>query len=80
MARSAELNQSGMFFFQEKLSARACACCLQVAETLPAEVLEKLHAPPKSEYPIIDPHTLAEADGFVFGFPTRSVVGILVGI
>lgn len=43
----------------------------QVAETLPAEVLEKMHAPAKSDYPIIDPHTLPEADGFVFGFPTR---------
>lgn len=43
----------------------------QVAETLPAEVLEKMHAPPKADYPIIDPHTLDTADGFVFGFPTR---------
>ncbi|GLC33645.1 NAD(P)H dehydrogenase (quinone) fqr1 [Pleodorina starrii] len=47
------------------------ATIYQVAETLPSEVLEKLHAPPKSDYPIIDPHTLTEADGFVFGFPTR---------
>lgn len=38
---------------------------LQVAETLPAEVLEKMHAPPKPDYPIIDPHNLPEADGFM---------------
>lgn len=44
----------------------------QVAETLPAEVLAKMHAPPKAEdVPIIDPHIIDQADGFVFGFPTR---------
>ncbi|GIL53279.1 hypothetical protein Vafri_8922 [Volvox africanus] len=47
------------------------ATIYQVAETLSDDILSKLHAPPKSDYPIIDPHTLAEADGFVFGFPTR---------
>jgi hypothetical protein len=32
---------------------------LQVAETLPAEVLAKMHAPPKAEdVPIIDPHII----------------------
>jgi len=30
-----------------------------------------MSAPPKSESPIITPNELAEADGFVFGFPTR---------
>lgn len=40
-------------------------CSLQVAETLPAEVLEKMHAPPKPDYPIIDPHNLPDADGFL---------------
>ena len=44
---------------------------LQVAETLPTEVLGKMHAPPKADYPIVDPHTINQADGFVFGFPTR---------
>ncbi|KAK4439871.1 NAD(P)H dehydrogenase (quinone) FQR1 [Sesamum alatum] len=43
----------------------------QVPETLPGEVLTKMSAPPKSEIPIITPSELAEADGFVFGFPTR---------
>lgn len=45
--------------------------CKQVPETLPAEVLAKMSAPPKSDVPIITPNELQEADGFVFGFPTR---------
>lgn len=43
----------------------------QVPETLPEEALGKMGAPPKSESPIITPNELTEADGFVFGFPTR---------
>ncbi|KAI4390125.1 hypothetical protein MLD38_002270 [Melastoma candidum] len=43
----------------------------QVSETLPEAVLEKMGAPPKSDVPIITPAELPEADGFVFGFPTR---------
>jgi len=44
----------------------------QVAETLPAEVLEKMHAPPKdAEIPVLDVHDLAQADGIIFGVPTR---------
>ncbi|KAG2494146.1 hypothetical protein HYH03_007782 [Edaphochlamys debaryana] len=43
----------------------------QVPEILSPEVLEKMHAPPKSAHPVIDPHTLDQADAFVFGFPTR---------
>eukprot|EP00271_Cylindrocystis_brebissonii_P002460 TRINITY_DN13075_c2_g1_i1.p1 TRINITY_DN13075_c2_g1~~TRINITY_DN13075_c2_g1_i1.p1 ORF type:complete len:208 (-),score=44.16 TRINITY_DN13075_c2_g1_i1:1282-1905(-) len=44
----------------------------QVAETLPEEVLAKMHAPAKvAEVPIIDSHILPEADCFLFGFPTR---------
>ena len=36
----------------------------QVAETLPAEVLTKMHAPPKDpNVPIITPAQLPEADG-----------------
>lgn len=44
---------------------------VQVPETLSEEVLAKMSAPPKSDVPIITPQELAEADGFVFGFPTR---------
>lgn len=40
-------------------------------ETLPQEVLLKMGAPPKSDVPIITPAQLAEADGLLFGFPTR---------
>ena len=40
-------------------------------ETLPQEVLLKMGAPPKSEVPIITPAQLADADGLLFGFPTR---------
>jgi len=43
----------------------------QVPETLPAEVLEKMHAPPKPDVPIITADELKEADGILFGVPTR---------
>ncbi|KAH8966362.1 hypothetical protein BDL97_03G021500 [Sphagnum fallax] len=43
----------------------------QVPETLPEEVLLKMSAPPKPDVPIIQPAQLADADGFIFGFPTR---------
>ncbi|KAJ1724932.1 hypothetical protein LPJ53_000858 [Coemansia erecta] len=43
----------------------------QIPETLPPDVLEKMHAAPKSTVPVITPEKLAEADGFLLGFPTR---------
>ncbi|KAI9105194.1 hypothetical protein K1719_022723 [Acacia pycnantha] len=43
----------------------------QVPETLPEEVLVKIGAPPKSDVPVIKPRELTEADGFLFGFPTK---------
>jgi len=43
----------------------------QVQETLPQGVLDKMHAPPKSPYPIITPDKLKEYDAFLFGIPTR---------
>ncbi|KAL9262188.1 putative NAD(P)H dehydrogenase (quinone) FQR1-like 1 [Drosera capensis] len=43
----------------------------QVQETLPENVLTLMGAPPKSDVPFITPDELGEADGFVFGFPTR---------
>lgn len=30
-----------------------------------------MHAPPKSDYPVIDPKTLESYDAFLFGIPTR---------
>lgn len=43
----------------------------QVAETLSDETLEKMHAPAKADFPIITADKLPEADGYLFGFPTR---------
>ncbi|KAJ1698425.1 hypothetical protein LUZ63_006937 [Rhynchospora breviuscula] len=43
----------------------------QVPETLSEEVLGKMGAPAKIEVPVITPNDLAEADGILFGFPTR---------
>ncbi|KAJ1718477.1 hypothetical protein LPJ61_006611, partial [Coemansia biformis] len=43
----------------------------QIAETLSDEILAKMHAPPKADFPIITPEDLPKADGFIFGFPTR---------
>jgi NAD(P)H dehydrogenase (quinone) len=47
------------------------ATLYQVPETLPQEVLGKMGAPPKSEVPSLDAKHLPDADGFLFGFPTR---------
>jgi NAD(P)H dehydrogenase (quinone) len=43
----------------------------QIAETLPEEVLIKMHATPKSEDPIATPDTLTQYDAYLFGVPTR---------
>ncbi|KAB8067635.1 flavo protein-like protein [Aspergillus leporis] len=43
----------------------------QIEETLPQEVLTKMYAPPKSEYPVAVPDTLKEYDAVLFGVPTR---------
>lgn len=44
----------------------------RVPETLPHEVLEMMKAPPKDEeIPVITAAELTEADGILFGFPTR---------
>lgn len=47
------------------------AILLQVPETLPKEILDKMHAPPKPDVRIATPHDLADADGILFGIPTR---------
>lgn len=44
---------------------------LQVPETLPSSVLEKLHAPPKPAYKVATAASLTEYDALVFGYPTR---------
>jgi NAD(P)H dehydrogenase (quinone) len=43
----------------------------QVPETLPQEVLTKMHAPPKPDYPIITVDILPTYNAFLFGIPTR---------
>ncbi|KAJ2653781.1 hypothetical protein IWW42_000271 [Coemansia sp. RSA 1085] len=43
----------------------------QIAETLSDEILAKMHAAPKLDIPVLNPKNLPEADGYLFGFPTR---------
>ena len=43
----------------------------QVPETLPEEVLEKMYAPAKPDYPIITLEKMVEYDGFLFGMSAR---------
>jgi NAD(P)H dehydrogenase (quinone) len=43
----------------------------RVPETLPDDVLQKMYAPPKSDYPLATPDKLLEYDAFLFGIPTR---------
>ncbi|SCU98933.1 LADA_0H16270g1_1 [Lachancea dasiensis] len=43
----------------------------RVEETLPDEVLEKMHAPSKPDVPLATAKTLEEYDAFLFGVPTR---------
>ncbi|KAI9293136.1 flavoprotein WrbA [Neoconidiobolus thromboides FSU 785] len=43
----------------------------QIPETLSEEVLSKMGAPAKPDVPVITPALLKEADGILFGFPTR---------
>ena len=43
----------------------------QVQETLPAEILSKMGAPPKSDDPVATPNVIAEFDGIIFGVSAR---------
>lgn len=54
-------------------SAGGDATLFQVAETLPQEVLEKMHAPPKpTDVKVLEnPADLEAFDGILFGIPTR---------
>ncbi|KAG2112401.1 flavoprotein-like protein [Suillus clintonianus] len=52
-------------------SAGGSATIYQIAETLPEEVLAKMYAPAKPDYPLITPTELANFDAFIFGVPTR---------
>lgn len=52
-------------------STGATATIYQVPETLSDEILTKMHAPPKPDYPIATNETLTKYDAFLFGIPTR---------
>ncbi|EIW56252.1 uncharacterized protein TRAVEDRAFT_171817 [Trametes versicolor FP-101664 SS1] len=52
-------------------AAGGSATIYQIAETLPEEVLVKMHAPPKPAYPILEPTDLPQFDAFILGIPTR---------
>lgn len=43
----------------------------RIPETLPDDILTKLHAPPKPIYPVITAEQLPDFDAFLFGIPTR---------
>lgn len=51
--------------------AGGSATIYQVAETLPEEVLQKMYAPPKPDYPVVKPNDLLKHDGILFGVATR---------
>ncbi|OJD21282.1 NAD(P)H:quinone oxidoreductase, type IV [Blastomyces percursus] len=52
-------------------SAGGTADVYQIAETLTQDVLDKMHAPAKSSYPIAEPSTLLSYDAVLLGIPTR---------
>ncbi|KAK9247425.1 flavoprotein-like protein [Lipomyces tetrasporus] len=52
-------------------SAGGRAAIYQVPETLSPEVLAKMRAPAKKDYPIATNETLTSHDAFLFGIPTR---------
>jgi NAD(P)H dehydrogenase (quinone) len=52
-------------------AAGGTATIYQIPETLPQEVLTKMHAPAKPDLPIITPEILASHDAFLCGIPTR---------
>lgn len=52
-------------------AAGGTADLYQIPETLPSEILEKMHAPPKADDPVATTETLTKYDAFLFGIPTR---------
>lgn len=52
-------------------AAGGAAEIFQVPETLSDEVLAKMHAPAKPDYPVATLDTLTGYDAFLFGVPTR---------
>ena len=46
-------------------------CSYRVPETLSVEILNKMHAVKKKDFPIAKRETLTQYDAFLFGVPTR---------
>ncbi|KAJ3781184.1 flavoprotein WrbA [Lentinula aff. detonsa] len=65
IAKMAEAVKSGV------KDAGGSVSIFQIPETLPQEVLTKMHAPAKPDYPLFDADKLTEFDAFIFGIPTR---------
>ncbi|RXW14851.1 hypothetical protein EST38_g11000 [Candolleomyces aberdarensis] len=65
IAKLAEAEKAGI----EKAGGKADI--YQVPETLSQEILTKMHAPPKPDYPLITVDILPTYDAFLFGIPTR---------
>ncbi|KAK9491136.1 flavoprotein-like protein [Lipomyces doorenjongii] len=65
IAQMAEAERAGI----EK--AGGSATIYQIPETLSDEVLQKMYAAPKLDYPIATANTLLDYDAFLFGVPTR---------
>lgn len=43
----------------------------RIRETLSQDILDRMNAPKKPDYPILAPDDLANFDAFLFGIPTR---------
>ncbi|KAI0035437.1 1,4-benzoquinone reductase [Vararia minispora EC-137] len=65
IAKLAEAEKAGVE------AAGGSATIYQIAETLPQEILTKMHAPAKPDYPILAPNDLPNYDAYIFGIPTR---------
>ncbi|EKM56977.1 uncharacterized protein PHACADRAFT_254412 [Phanerochaete carnosa HHB-10118-sp] len=65
VAKLAEAEKAGIE------QAGGSATIFQIAETLPDEVLAKMHAPAKPNYPVLNADQLTQYDAFIFGIPTR---------
>ncbi|RDB18431.1 Protoplast secreted protein 2 [Hypsizygus marmoreus] len=65
IAKLAEAIKSGLE------AAGGNATIFQVPETLNDEVLAKLHAPAKPDYPVLTLDEFAKYDAYLFGIPTR---------
>ncbi|KAA1473586.1 flavo protein WrbA [Dentipellis sp. KUC8613] len=65
IAKLAEAEKAGI----EQAGGKATI--YQIAETLPKEVLDKMYAPPKPDYPVLAPADIAQFDAFLLGIPTR---------